>query len=197
MSAQKTISKSRWLFIHPFQLRFQRGIEVYLWNLASALTEENVDIHILTWAGDLDVPDYAKNSTFNLHIVPSVRYYQPYFAIPFYVTRLVMGNCGHVFVHFAGYGEGLALHIAQLFRKLSFSVVFHFPPSLVPHRYREFEKWGFHRDAVNLIAVSQSTADEVEQWAGRPCAFIEHGVDTERFSPDIILRQQIRNQLGI
>ena len=75
--------------------------------------------------------------------------------------------------------------------------MFHFPPSLVPHRYREFEKWRFHRDAVNLIAVSQSTAAEIKQWAGRPCVVIEHGVDTKRFSPDIVLRKQVRNQLGI
>lgn len=191
------MSKPRWLIIHPFQLRLQRGIEVYLWNLALALAHQNVDIDIVTWAGKLRVPDYAKKNAIVLKTVPSVRYYQPYFAVPFYVAQMVLGRYGHVFVYFAGYGEGLSLRLARLFRRLPFSVVFHFPPSLVPHRYREFAKWGFHRNATNLIAVSKSTASEVEQWAGRHCEVIEHGVDAARFRPSSALRRQVRRQLGI
>lgn len=191
------MSETRWAFIHPFQLRLQRGIEVYLWNLASALAKQGLSVDILTWAGPLDVPDYARISGVRLHRVPSVRYFQAQFAVLYYVYWLLKGNYQHVFVHFAGYGEGPALRLARWMRSIPFSVVFHFPPSLVPHRYREFERWNFQRDAIHLIAVSQATAREVEPWAGRSCVVIGHGVDTDRFHPDPILRAQIRRDLGL
>jgi len=184
-------------FIHPFQLRLQRGIEVYLWNLALALAQQGSRVDILTWAGPLDVPDYARNPAIKLHTVPYVRYFQAQFGVLYYVYWLLKGNYQHVFVNFAGYGEGLALRLARRMLPIPFSVVFHFPPSLVPHRYREFDHWGFLRDAIYLIAVSQATAEEVEKWAGRPCAVIRHGVDVERFHPDALLRVRIRKDLKI
>ena len=189
--------ETRWAFIHPFQLRLQRGIEVYLWNLASALAKQGVNVDILTWAGPLDIPDYARVPGVHLHQVPSVRYFQAQFAVLYYVYWLLKGNYQQVFVHFAGYGEGPVLRLARLVHPISYSVVFHFPPSLVPHRYHEFARWNFQRDAAHLIAVSQATAREVEPWAGRPCAVIGHGVDTERFRPDPVLHAQIRRDLGL
>jgi len=185
------------VFIHPFQLRLQRGIEVYLWNLAATLAQQGVNVDILTWTGPLDVPGYARIPGVHLHRVPAVRYFQSYFAVLYYVYWLMKGNYQHVFVHFAGYGEGLALRIASFARPIPFSVVFHFPPSLAPHRYREFARWKFQRDATHLIAVSQATAKEVQQWSGRPCAVIGHGVDANRFRPDPALRAQIRQKLGL
>ncbi len=191
------MTETRWAFIHPFQLRLQRGIEVYLWNLASALAGQGTSVDILTWAGPLDIPDYARIPGVKLHTVPSVRYFQAQFAVLYYAYWLLKGNYQYVFVHFAGYGEGPALCLARRMRSIPFSVVFHFPLSLVPPRYREFERWGFQRDAVNLIAVSHATAREVEAWAKRPCAVIGHGVDTERFRPDLVLRAQGRQELGL
>lgn len=191
------MTETHWIFIHPFQLRLQRGIEVYLWNLASVLAAQGINVDILTWAGPLDVPDYANIPGVKLHRVPSVRYFQALVAVLFYVYWLLKGNYQHVFVHFAGYGEGLALQITRLMRAVVFSVVFHFPPSLVPHRYREFERWGFQRDAIHLIAVSHATAREVEEWAKRPCIVIGHGVDTERFHPNLDWRARIRQELGV
>jgi glycosyltransferase involved in cell wall biosynthesis len=175
----------------------QRGIEVYLWNLASALARQGISVDILTWAGPLDIPDYARVSGVKLHRVPSVRYFQAYFAVAYYVYWLLKGSFRHVFVHFAGYGEGPALYLARRMRSIPFSVVFHFPPSLVPHRYREFTRWDFQKDANHLIAVSQATAGEVREWSGRSCAFIGHGVDTERFLPNSVLRAQVRRELGL
>ncbi len=186
----------RWAFIHPFQLRSQRGIEVYLWELASALAQSGVDVDILTWAGPLEVPAYVFPQV-KVKRVPSVRYYQHWFAIPFYVWQLAKNHYDHVFVHFADYGEGPALNLLQRITDVPFSVVFHFPPSLVPHRYRGFERWGFHKSAAHLIAVSQATAKEVEGWAQRPCDVIGHGVDTERFKPDMAVRERTRRELGI
>lgn len=191
------MTETRWAFIHPFQLRLQRGIEVYLWNLASALAKQGIRVDILTWAGLLDVPDYARISGIKLYQVPSVRYFQAQFAVPYYVYWLLKNNYHHVFVHFAGYGEGPALRLARLVHTISFSVIFHFPPSLVPHRYREFARWNFQQDAAHLIAVSHATAHEVEKWASRPCKVIPHGVDAKRFRPDPALRVQTRRKLNL
>ena len=186
----------RWAFIHPFQLRLQRGIEVYLWELASALAQSGVDVDILTWAGPLDVPAYVFPQV-KVKRVPSVRYYQHWLAVPFYVWQLAKNHYDHVFVHFADYGEGPALNLAQRITDVPFSVVFHFPLSLVPHRYRGFERWGFHKGAAHLIAVSQAIADEVEKWSGRRSSVIGHGVNAERFKPDVALRERTRHELGI
>jgi len=191
------MSEPRWAFIHPFQLRLQRGIEVYLWNLAAALAGLGISVDILTWDGALVIPDYAQVPGIHLHKVPEVRYFQAQLAVLFYTYWLLRGKYRHVCVHFAGYGEGPALYLARLIRRIPFSVVFHFPPSLVPHRYREFKRWKFQGSAQHLIAVSQATAREVEQWAGRTCIVIGHGVDTQRFRPDAVLRAQVRRELGL
>jgi glycosyltransferase involved in cell wall biosynthesis len=189
--------ETHWAFIHPFQLRLQRGIEVYLWNLAAALAQQGIRVDILTWNGPLEIPDYARVPGIKLYKVPDVRYFQTAFAVPFYLAWLLKGKYQHVFVHFAGYGEGLALRLASLLRSVPFSVVFHFPLSQVPQRYKEFEKWNFQHDAQHLIGVSKATGREVEQWAGRLCNVIGHGVETQRFHPDPALRMQVRRELGI
>ncbi len=190
------MKKTRWAFIHPFQLRLQRGIEVYLWELASALAQSGVDVDILTWAGPLDVPTYVSPHV-KIRRVPEVLYYQHQLAVPFYVWQLAKNHYDHVFVHFADYGEGPTLNLAQRIINVPFSVVFHFPPSLVPHRYRGFERWGFHKNAAHLIAVSQTTANEVERWSGRRSSVIGHGVNTERFKPDMALRERTRHELNV
>ena len=68
------MTKPRWAFIHPFQLRLQRGIEVYLWELASALARSGVDVDILTWAGPLKRPGYG-SPLVKVKSVPSMRYF--------------------------------------------------------------------------------------------------------------------------
>lgn len=187
----------RWAFIHPFQLRLQRGIEVYLWNLAVALVHQGIQVDILTWQGPLEIPAYARVPGIRLRRVPAVRYFQAYIAVFYYLFWLLCGRYHHLFVHFACYGEGPALCLARLFRRLPFSVVFHFPPSLVPHQYRAFTCWGFQRAARHLVAVSRATADEVQAWSGRTCAVIGHGVDPERFRPDEDMRIAVRQELHI
>jgi glycosyltransferase involved in cell wall biosynthesis len=191
------MDKHRWAFIHPFQLRMQRGIEVYLWNLASALAEMGIGVDILTWDGPLPVPDYAQKVGIRVRRVPNARYYQAWMGVPFYVKWLLQGNYRHAFLNFAGYGEGMALCLARRFKPIPFSMVFHFPRSLVPHRYYEFERWKFQTNAEQLIAVSQATAKEVEQWSKRKCLVIGHGVDTQRFRPDAGLRSKTRRELVI
>jgi len=187
----------RWAIIHPFQLRVKRGIEVYVWNLARSLKMQGVDVDILTWAGDLEIPEEVQEAGVKVKKIPRVRYFQDYFGIPFLVWWLLTGHYEHVFVHFAGYGEGLAFLITRLIKRIKFSVVFHFPRSLVPHRYVEFDKWGFGHKAEHLIGVSKATAEEVKKWANRECKAIGHGVDTNKFKPDQNLRIRTRTELGI
>lgn len=187
----------RWAFIHPFQLRLQRGIEVYLWNLAASLAKQGIKVDIITWDGPLAVPDFVQAAGVQVRKVPSLRYYQSVFCISWYVLWLIKNRYDHVFVHFAGYGEGPSLKFARFFHQTPFSVVFHFPNTLVPHRYQEFKRWHFDRDADPLISVSQATATEVEQWSGRTCEVIGHGVDTLRFKPNRQSRMKVRDNLGI
>src|SRR5688500_11009050 len=190
------MTNPRWAFIHPFQMRLQRGIETYLWELASALANSGVDIDILTWSGPFERPSFLHPAV-KLRKVPSVRYYQSLAAIPFYIKYLVQNRYEHVLLHFAGYGEGPALRWASRLTPVRHSVVFHFPRSLVPHRYHEFKRWGFDESANHLIAVSHATAREVQQWANRYCKVIGHGVAVDRFRPDPVLRAQVRKQLGL
>ncbi|MDO9545360.1 MAG: glycosyltransferase family 4 protein, partial [Pelolinea sp.] len=103
----------------------------------------------------------------------------------------------HVFNHFAGYGEGAALNLIRKWKEQHYSVVFHFPPSLVPHRYVEFRNWHINRDADYLIGVSEGTAREVSNWSGRQVDVIGHGANASYFSPDPELRKKTRRQLGI
>ncbi len=189
--------KPRWAFIHPFQLRLRRGIESYLWNISAALLESGVDVDILTWNGPLSMPAWARDKRMHVYAAPEVRYHQALCALPYHLTRLVSGRRGHIFIHFAGYGEGLMLHLMRLLKPIPFSIVFHFPLSLVPHRYAEFERWKCQTRAAHLISVNQHVAKDVEEWAGRPCEVIENGVDAEQFAPDPELRRQTRARLGL
>ena len=189
--------EQHWAFIHPYQLRLQRGIEVYIWNLSAAIARQGIQVDILTWDGSLAIPEFAQVPGVKLLKVPSVRFFQAHFGVLFYTYWLLKGNYQQVFVHFAGYGEGPALRLAQLFLRVPFSVIFHFPPSLVPHRYLEFKRWSFPKKAKYLIGVSQATANEVSLWSHRTCEVIGHGVDTQRFRPDAITRTQVRDELGI
>jgi glycosyltransferase involved in cell wall biosynthesis len=191
------MSEIHWAFIHPFQLRLQRGIEVYLWNLSVALASAGIQVDILTWDGPLAVPQYAQTPGITIYKVPTVRYFQAAFAIPFYIYWLLKSRYQQVFVHFAGYGEGLAIDFAKIFCRINFSVIFHFPYSQVPLRYKEFKQWHFDQNASHLIAVSNATAREAEKWSGCQIDVIGHGVNSQYFSPDLDLRAGTREQLGI
>jgi glycosyltransferase involved in cell wall biosynthesis len=190
------MAKPHWAFIHPFQLRIRRGIESYVWALTRALADTGVDIDILTWQGPLKSPSLS-SAPVTLRTVPRVRYYQQIVAMPFYVLQLLFNRYDHVFVNFAGYGEGPSLRLLGAIKNVPFSVVFHFPPTLVPHRYREFERWRFQRDATHFIAVSDHVASQVSEWSHRKCSVISHGVDTKNFRPDKEKRERTRASLGI
>ena len=188
---------SKIAFIHPYQLRLLRGIEVWLWHLAHALAQQGFEVHILTWDGPLAPPPDLQHPNLTLRQVPALRYFQHLVAVPFYIIDLLRGGYDHIFVNFAGYGEGPALSFYRLVKHTPFSLVLHFPPFLVPHRYREFTRWRFHKQAHHIIAVSQVVAQEAGSVFDRPCTVIGHGVDSERFKPDNSVKHQVRSRLGI
>lgn len=191
------MSNVHYAFIHPFQLRLQRGIEVYLWNLSVGLVKEGIQVDILTWDGSLAVPNFAQIPGITILRIPKIRYFQAVLAIPIYFYWLITKHYDHIFVHFAGYGEGIAINLTKIFCKINFSIVFHFPRSQVPHRYKEYHSWHLEKHASHLIAVSDATAREAAIWSGRHVEVIGHGVNTRHFSPNADLRVKTRNELGI
>ncbi len=196
-TSHPTPKKPKWAFISPFQMRLRRGIESYVSSLTSALVESGVEVDILTWPGPVAKPENGNGTGAALHLAPSIGYYEKYFAAPYYCGEFLFNRYDHVFVNFAGYGEGPALKLINSIKAVPFSVVFHFPRTLVPHRYLEFARWGFSKHAQNLIGVSGFVGNQVEEWAHRPVSVIGHGVDTKRFKPDKEKRRAKRAELGI
>ena len=191
------VVKQRWAFVHPFQLRLRRGIETWLWNLSTALETAGIDVDIITWQGDLPIPKYVQAAGVSVCKVPVFPYYQRFLTIPFYVWLLGSRQYDHVFVNFAGYGEGAALSILRKINPVPFSVVFHFPLSQVPHRYTEFSNWKYPQRADSFIAVSHFVAEQVSEWSERSCSVVGHGVDIQRFTVNAVQRRHIRKSLGI
>jgi len=183
-------------FIHPFQLVMRRGIEAYIWELTSAFARRGIYTEIITWDGPV-IPPATLDSRVVIRRAVSSRYFQSAVATPFLLYFMFRGKFDHVFVNFAGYGEGTVLRALEKIRPLPFSVVLHYPPALVPHRYAEFEHWSLQRDAANIIAVSQHVALQAEKRFARKCTVIGHGVDSMRFRPSLEARQLIRARLGI
>lgn len=187
----------KWAFISPFQLRLRRGIESYVWSLTSALAESGIEVDILTWPGPVVHPENGNITKVALHFAPSIGYYEKYFAAPYYCGKFLFNRYDHVLVNFAGYGEGPALKLISSIKAVPFSVVFHFPRTLVPHRYLEFDRWGLSKRAQHLIGVSDFVGQQVEDWAHRPVSVIGHGTDTKRFRPDKEKRRAKREELRV
>lgn len=181
-------------FIHPFLYRYARGIERYTFNLANALSRQGVEMSLLTWRWQVPVQIEKLDSSVQVHIMPTSRYYAAAAVVPFYVRELVSNRYDLVWIYFAGYGEAEAL---TLVRGQRFGIVFHYPSTQVPHRYREFTRYGLARRASRIVSVSRFVADGVREALGRESVVIHHGVDTNRFAPDPLARIRIRKSLNL
>lgn len=181
-------------FIHPFLFRFPRGIERYTINLANALVRQNLSVDVLTWRWNYPVQIQTLDQHVNLHILPTSRYFAAQAIIPFYVWNLVRAKYDYVWIFFAGFGEAEAIALQP---EQKFGIVLHYPYAEVPHRYREFQRYGLVKRAVNLVSVSQFVANGVQQAFARDSAVIHHGVDTTQFLPDVQERIRVRRELGI
>lgn len=187
-------SNLRCAFIHPFLLRYPRGIERYTFNLANALAQTGVMVDLLTWRWPNPVQIDQLDQRVRLKPLPTVRYYTARVAIPYYVWCLCQQRYDFTWIFFAGYGEAEAL---ALYRTQRFGIVLHYPYHQVPHRYHEFYRFHTARRATHVVAVSQFVADEARNVLARESIVIHHGVDSNRFQPNHTIRARIRQQLNL
>lgn len=180
-------------FVHPFLFRYARGIERYTFNLANALARQNVQVDILTWRWDKPIQTDALDTWVRVWVMPTARYFAAQAVVPFYLNQLRRGRYDYVWIFFAGYGEAEALALA---RGQRFGIVLHYPYEQVPHRYREFRRYGLAKRAADIVAVSRYVADGAREALGRASTVIHHGVDTSRFKPDAMVRARVRGEWG-
>ncbi len=180
-------------FIHPFLFRTARGIERYTFNLANALAAK-ISVDVITWRWSQPVQIERLDERVKLHVMPTSRYFAAQAIVPFYAWHLLTQRYDWVWIFFAGYGEA---EVLSLVRRQQFGIVFHYPYSQVPHRYREFQRYGLARRASRLVSVSQYVADGVHEGLGRESTVIHHAVDTDRFQPCLDARTRVRSMLGM
>jgi glycosyltransferase involved in cell wall biosynthesis len=181
-------------FIHPFLFRYARGIERYTFNLANALAKHGLEVHLLTWTWRPELQIETLDAGIKVERLPTSRYYAAQAIVPFYAWHLKKHQYDFVWIDFAGYGEAEAL---ALVRRQRFGIVFHYPLAQVPHRYREFQRYGLARRASKIVSVSQYVADGVHEFFGRESEIIHHGVNAERFKPDVDKRRAVRKELNV
>ena len=181
-------------FVHPFLFRYARGIERYTFNLGNALAQRGVDVNLVTWKWQPSLEINEIDSRVRIHSLPASRYFAAKAIVPFYLWHLLRHRYDFVWIAFAGYGEAEGLMLA---RRQPFGIVFHYPLTQVPHRYREFNRYGLAQRAAKIISVSQYVADGVREFFGRESAVIHHGADAQRFKPDEEMRRVKRKELGV
>lgn len=181
-------------FVHPFFLRYARGIERYTANLASALAVAGAQVDILTWRWPNPLTWAELNPAVRVLTLPTARYYAARFVWPFLLAHLWRERYDHIFIHFADYGEAPALNLA---RRQPYTVVLHFPYHQVPQRYHSLVSSGLLQRATHRISVSEYVAREMREWAGYSSRVISHGVDLGRFRPQPESRASVRAQLGL
>lgn len=185
------------LFIHPFLFRYARGIERYTLSLSNAMISKSVDVSILTWNEKEPYQLVNLDHRVRVYKMPNLRFYMARTVIPLYWWHLQMNNYDKIIIHFAGYGEAEAIALTNLFKKIRYDIVFHYPYTQVPHRYREFFKFNLAKNAGKIISVSNYVADGVKECFGRESSVIGHGVDTVQFVPNLGIRERIRRELGL
>lgn len=183
---------TRIAMISPFQLRMRRGVERFNWDLAAALARRGVQVDLWVWGSPKPVNWGSPPDGVRLRRVPYIRWYMARWA-SFWYRRWQGASYDHILLAFADYGEGAAL---RGYPGL-FSIVFHFPFDEVPHRYASFQSHGLATRAFRLIAPSQYVADGVQTAFSRDALVIPHGVDFQRFVPDLAARAAVRTEYGV
>jgi phosphatidylinositol alpha-1,6-mannosyltransferase len=184
-------------FIHPFLYRYTRGIERYTIGLANALVRRGAQVSILTWKDKRQLHLVGLDDPVRVYEIPHLRYYVARTVIPLYWLHLLKHSYDVIIIHFAGYGEAEAIALTRLFRRLRYDIVFHYPYQQVPHRYREFLRFGIAKNAECIISVSRYVAEGVKEFFGRESIIISHGVEVDKFTPNPWVRQKVRRALGL
>lgn len=183
--------------ISPFQFRLRRGIERVNWSLSQALAERGVKVDMLAWDWPKPVQWGEAPKALAVKKMPHFRYFMAQFAALYYLCWLANGRYDWAMIAFAAYGEAAALNMLRPLRRQRYCIVFHYPGSLVPHRYAEFKRSRLAERAAALVAVSDYVADSVRDYFGRPSHVIGNGVDTAIFLPNAAARERIRREMNI
>ncbi|HYJ86787.1 MAG TPA: glycosyltransferase family 4 protein [Pyrinomonadaceae bacterium] len=181
-------------FIQPFLFRYARGIERYTFNLANEFARRGLETDLLTWNWPEVLHIDELDKRVSIWRFPTSRYFAAPAMVPFYVRHLLRHRYDFVWIAFAGYGEAEALMLSG---KQEFGIVFHYPLAQVPHRYREFKRYGLAGRAAEIVSVSKHVAKGVREFFGRESAVVHHGVDAERFKPDEENRRATRKELRV
>lgn len=181
-------------FIQPFLFRYARGIERYTFNLANEFARRGLETDLVTWTWPEALHIEELDKRISIWRFPTSRYFAAPAMVPFYVRHLLRHRYDFVWIAFAGYGEAEALMLAG---KQAFGIVFHYPLAQVPHRYREFKRYGLAGRAAKFVSVSKHVAGGVREFFGRESAVVHHGVNAERFKPDEEKRKAKRKELRL
>lgn len=186
--------------IHPFVYRYARGIERFVLSIAPAFARMGVDTELVTWRwpNPLTWSECDKLSNFKIRIISPGRYYSGVFASLWYLMFFLQKSYDMVIIHFADYGEDMALNLAKLLGvDQKFMIVLHFPFSQAPHRYKTLKKTGIAKRAQQIVSVSHFVAREAEVYFQRKSQVISHGVDAKQFKSDKSIRAKTRAELGV
>lgn len=183
---------TRLAIISPFQLRLGRGIERYNWEMARTLAARGIEVELWVWDAPRPFDWGALPPGVRLRRVPYIRYFMAAWAGLWY-RRWCRSAPDHILLSFADYGEAAALRTYTG----AFSIMFHFPRELVPHRFATLGQSGLAARAHALLSPSQYVADDVVAEYGRPSAVIMHGVNVAQFVPNPFDRDRLRAEVGV
>jgi glycosyltransferase involved in cell wall biosynthesis len=183
--------------LHPFLCRYARGIEHYVVSLSSALAAAGADVTLLTWRWPLPVRIGRLDKRVRVRQMADSRYYRAQLAGIWYAWQLSRERYDQIIVHWADYGEAMAIRLADRVRRQRVTAVMHYPLDLARWRYEAFRRSGLDRRADEIVSVSRFVADGVLRAWGRSSAVIGHGVDRAHFRPDPAQRLALRCRLGL
>jgi len=184
-------------FLHFYTFRLLRGIETLIVSFANQLVAKGVEVSILAARGTLERTLIPVDQRVQVKQFPTVRYYEHFTVVPWYVWDLIRNHYDIVNIFFADFGEAAALRLASRFVDFRLNLYFCYPLDAVPHRFKSFTKCHLDKMATLFLGDSSYVAEGVEAFFHRPCIVVPVGTDTQRFKPDEAKRAETRAELGI
>lgn len=183
-------------FYHFYTFKMGRGIETLILSLANQLVKNGHEITILSGSKEIEtlvIPDKA----IKVITTPKFRYFEHWFALPFFIWNLFKIKSDYTVIFFADFGEQYTLPLVNLFKKHKLIIYLCYPFSSVPHRYVNFAKKNIFKNAHKIIADAKWIADEAEPIFKRDINTVPVGTNPERFKPNIVNREIMRNKFSI
>jgi glycosyltransferase involved in cell wall biosynthesis len=179
----------------PFIFRLARGIERFTVNLANRLVELGQEVTIITRAASGRSAAPAIDPRVRVRAAPSMRYFESWWSVPFYVSFLRRAPYDVVNVFFAGYGEAEALRFAG--RPFRINFIAGYPLEQVPHQFEEFYRRGLANRLDRVVVKSQFMAEPTARFFRSPVEVIPNGIDTEYFDPAVVTSNTALDDLHI